>query len=90
MYGAILKSSILASVLGAIVLVAALAASSVAPVSTKVGQKSDLLVAAAYHACPTTDCEKFHDGFGGYQTTVERDEDAGVFTLTRTRTMLVD
>ncbi|UOM33926.1 hypothetical protein [Acuticoccus sp. I52.16.1] len=90
MYGAILKSSILASVLGAIVFVAALTASSVAPVSTKLGQKSDLLVAAAYHTCPVADCEEFHDGFGGYQTSVDRNETDGVFTLTRTRTALID
>lgn len=85
MYGAIVKSSIFASVLGAIVLVAALTASSVAPVSTKLGQKGDLLVAAAYHECPTDDCEAFHEQFGGYHTTVKRDEANGIFTLTRSR-----
>lgn len=90
MYGAILKSSILASVVGAIVLVAALSASSLAPVSTKLGHKGDILVAEAYHGCPTTDCETFHDGFGGYQTLVDRDQVNGVFTLTRVRDAVTD
>ena len=74
MYSAILKSSLVASAFGAVVIAAALSASSVAPSASIVGQKGDLL-AMAYKA----------DGpdFGGYRTTATRDADQGVFTLTR-------
>lgn len=85
MDGAILKSSIIASMFSALVLVAALTASGLAPVATEVGEKGDVLVASAYHECSEGKCDSPENALGGYKTTVERDVDHGLLTLTRMR-----
>jgi len=85
MYGVILKSSIIASVFSALVLVTALTASGLAPVATEIGQKGDVLVASAYHKCSGGNCDAPDTALGGYKTTVERDVDHGLLTLTRMR-----
>lgn len=90
MYGAIVKSTIFASLLGAFVLVAAMTASSLAPVSTTLGQKGDVLVAAIYHACETGDCNNDSNDFGGFRTSVVRDVDNGLITLNRSREVVTD
>ncbi|WP_075219126.1 hypothetical protein [Acuticoccus yangtzensis] len=86
MYGAIIKSSIIASAFGVVALALALTASNFTRVSTTTpALKGDLLVALAYESCPEADCAAFHEKLGGYSTVVDRDLEAGTITLTRLR-----